>query len=92
VVRNFEIIGEAASRLSPAIRDANDVPWTKVIAFRNRLIHGYWSIGLQLVWFVIEHELPMLKAAVGPRRHLAAARPRVLHRPPPHISALPARS
>jgi uncharacterized protein with HEPN domain len=65
VVRNFEIIGEAASRLSPAIRDANDVPWAKVIAFRNRLIHGYWSIDLQLVWNVIEREPPMLKAAVG---------------------------
>jgi uncharacterized protein with HEPN domain len=44
VVRNFEIIGEAASRLSPALRDAADIPWSKVIAFRNRLIHGYWSI------------------------------------------------
>jgi uncharacterized protein with HEPN domain len=64
VVRNFEIIGEAASRLSPAVRDASDVPWAKVIAFRNRLIHGYWSIDLQLVWDVIEHELPTLKAVV----------------------------
>ena len=44
VVRNFEVIGEAASRLSPTLREATDVPWAKVIAFRNRLIHGYWSI------------------------------------------------
>jgi uncharacterized protein with HEPN domain len=46
VVRNFEIGGEAASRLSPALRDASGVPWARIIAFRNRLIHGYWSIGL----------------------------------------------
>jgi uncharacterized protein with HEPN domain len=49
VVRNFEVIGEAASRLSPTLREATDVPWAKVIALRNRLIHGYWSIDLQLV-------------------------------------------
>jgi uncharacterized protein with HEPN domain len=73
VIRNFEVIGEAASRLSPALRDATDVPWAKVIAFRNRLIHGYWSIDLQLVWDVIEHELPPLKAAVT--RMLAAPEP-----------------
>jgi uncharacterized protein with HEPN domain len=64
VVRNFEIIGEAASRLSPALRDVSNVPWARVIAFRNRLIHGYWSIDLQLVWNVIEHELPTVKAVV----------------------------
>ena len=65
VVRNFEIIGEAAGRLSPNLRDAADVPWGKVIAFRNRLIHGYWSVDPRLVWDVIEHELPILKDAVN---------------------------
>lgn len=64
VVRNFEIIGEAAGRLSPTLRDAANVPWGKVIAFRNRLIHGYWSVDPRLVWDVIEHELPVLKDAV----------------------------
>ncbi len=73
VVRNFEIVGEAASRLSPALRDASGVPWARIIAFRNRLIHGYWSIDLQLVWDVIEHELPALKAVVD--RLLADPRP-----------------
>ena len=64
VVRNFEIIGEAAGRLSPALREDSTVLWARVIAFRNRLIHGYWSIDLHLVWDVIEHELPTLKAAM----------------------------
>ena len=74
VARNFEIIGEVASRLSPALRDGSDYPWTKVVAFRNRLIHGYWSIDLNLVWDVIEHELPALKATVT----------RLLGRPAPY--------
>jgi uncharacterized protein with HEPN domain len=65
VIRNFEIIGEAASRLSPAIRNRPGVPWRKIIAFRNRLIHAYWSVDLPLVWNVIENDLPPLKAEVS---------------------------
>jgi uncharacterized protein with HEPN domain len=65
VVRNFEIIGEAAGRLSPALLGAADIPWAKVVAFRNRLIHGYWSVDTRLVWDVIENELPSLKQAVN---------------------------
>ena len=44
VIRNFEIIGEAAGRLSPATRGGDAVPWGRIIAFRNRLIHGYWDV------------------------------------------------
>lgn len=53
VIRNFEIIGEAAGRLSEEARGNPAVPWSKIIAFRNRLIHGYWSVDLPLVWDVI---------------------------------------
>jgi uncharacterized protein with HEPN domain len=64
VIRNFEVIGEAASRLSPTSRDQPELPWGKIIAFRNRLIHGYWSVDLLLVWDVVVNELPKLKAEV----------------------------
>ena len=64
VVRNFEIIGEAAGRLSPETRNRSALPWSRIVAFRNRLIHAYWSVDLQLVWDVIENELPALKAEV----------------------------
>jgi uncharacterized protein with HEPN domain len=50
VIRNFEVIGEAANRLSPTIRDRPVLPWDRIIAFRHRLIHGYWSVDLLLVW------------------------------------------
>lgn len=65
VIRNFEIIGEAASRLSAAGREGSDDTWRKVIAFRNRLIHGYWSVDLLLVWDVIQNDLPTLKREVA---------------------------
>ena len=65
VIRNFEIIGEAAGRLTPAARRGDEIPWGKIIAFRNRLIHGYWSVDIQLVWNVIETDLPHLKAVVA---------------------------
>jgi uncharacterized protein with HEPN domain len=64
VVRNFEIIGEAAGRLSPETRSRSALPWSRIVAFRNRLIHAYWSVDLQLVWDVVENELPALKAEV----------------------------
>ena len=65
VIRNFEIIGEAANRLSPGTRDGSHAQWERIVAFRNRLIHGYWSVDLTLVWHVIENDLPTLKAEVA---------------------------
>ena len=64
VIRNFEIIGEAAGRLSPNHRNAPSAPWSDLIAFRNRLIHGYRSVDLLLVWDVITNRLPALKLEV----------------------------
>lgn len=65
VIRNFEIIGEAAGRLSEGSREGTYDVWRKVIAFRNRLIHGYWSVDLLLVWDVIQNDLPDLKNEVA---------------------------
>lgn len=64
VIRNFEIIGEAATRLSPIVRDRSGADWKKIIAFRNRLIHGYWSVDLFLDWDAVTNDIPRLKAEV----------------------------
>ncbi|HEY8214873.1 MAG TPA: DUF86 domain-containing protein [Methylocystis sp.] len=64
VIRNFEIIGEAASRIAPDVRAETPIPWKRIIAFRNRLIHAYWGVDLVLVWDVIRNELPPLKSEV----------------------------
>ncbi len=73
VIRNFEVIGEAANRLSPPTRENAAETWRKVIAFRNRLIHGYWSIDLVLVWDVISNDLPNLKQEVARLLRAASA-------------------
>lgn len=61
VVRNFEIIGEAASRVNPDFQDENSgVPWKKLKGYRNRLIHEYFGVDYKIVWDIIQDELPDL--------------------------------
>jgi len=66
VERNFEIIGEALNRLSKA--DPNTAarvgPVPRIVAFRNILIHAYDNIDHEIVWHVIQDELPQLVKAV----------------------------
>lgn len=59
VIRNLEIIGEAARNIPSAVRDAHpDVPWREAAALRDVLIHKYFNIDLEIVWAVVEKELP----------------------------------
>ena len=51
VILTLAVIGEAARNLSPELRDANpDVPWKQIIGFRNRVIHGHFSVDPEIVW------------------------------------------
>jgi uncharacterized protein with HEPN domain len=59
---NFQIIGEAVSKLPAEIKEANlTIPWSRIKGMRNRLIHEYFGTDLQLVWEVIKDELPSLE-------------------------------
>ena len=61
LTRLLEIIGEAAARLSPEIRHRHpEVPWADIIGLRNRLIHDYRDVDLNILWRIIEHDLPSL--------------------------------
>ena len=63
VVRNLEIIGEAAGKIPKEIREKyKDIPWAKIVGLRNRLIHGYFAIDYEIVWYIITTELPVLKS------------------------------
>lgn len=65
-MRNLEIIGEATKRLSQALKDAHpDIAWRPIAGMRDKLIHDYFGINYQLVWDVIERDLPSLKLKVA---------------------------
>lgn len=63
IVHDIELVGEAASRVSPQTQiDFPSVPWSSIICMRNRLIHGYFDIDLDRVWDTITDDLPLLIA------------------------------
>ena len=65
IIRNIEIVGEAANRLSPAFADSTpEIPWREIAGMRHRLIHGYMAVNLNTVWNVVERELPKLQSQV----------------------------
>lgn len=62
VVRNLEVIGEAASRLPKEFRDRNPaVPWRRIVGLRHRIVHEYFDVDLELVWEIVQSELPALE-------------------------------
>ncbi len=65
VIRNFEIIGEAANRLTEAYKAENpEIEWDHLRGFRNRIVHEYFGIDLEIVWQIIEDDLPRLNQAL----------------------------
>lgn len=66
VVRNFEIIGEAANRISPEFRAVNlGIEWDRISGFRNRLVHDYFGIDYEIVWTIIESYISELIVAIN---------------------------
>lgn len=61
VIRNFEIIGEAANRLPPEFRENHSyVDWRRIRGFRNRIVHDYFGVDYRIVWEIKENFLPEL--------------------------------
>jgi uncharacterized protein with HEPN domain len=65
VVRNLEIVGEAAKRVSPGLREqAPGVPWREMAGMRDKLAHDYFGVDLELVWDVVAAELPTARTRI----------------------------
>ena len=72
VIRNLEVIGEAAGKLSAQLRQQHPaIPWGKIAGMRNRLIHGYLTVNQDIVWSTVAQVLPDFKqrieAILGPQ-------------------------
>jgi uncharacterized protein with HEPN domain len=65
VVRQIEIIGEAARNVSAEFQEKYPkLPWAKMIGIRNKVIHEYFNVNYSVVWDTINEDLPLLKRSI----------------------------
>ena len=64
-LRNLELIGEAATHIPDAIREAHpEIPWRTIVGARNRIAHGYLGIDDDIIWDIIQNDIPALLQAL----------------------------
>ncbi|MCY2988455.1 MAG: DUF86 domain-containing protein [Planctomycetota bacterium] len=79
VVRALEILGEATKRIPPEIRDRHpEVPWRSMAGIRDKLVHDYVSVNLEVVWKTVTEDLPPLLPLV---QRVLEETPKEGHRP-----------
>ena|SRR5215208_4610267 len=62
VVRNLEILGEAARQMPADFASHHpEVPWRQIAGLRNRIVHDYFGLDLEMIWQVVSHDLPPLR-------------------------------
>ena len=65
VIRNFEIIGEAAKNIPIEIKEQYpNVPWNEMYSLRNRISHAYFGIDYEIIWDIITNYLPQNKLEI----------------------------
>ncbi len=65
VIRRIEIIGEASTKIDPVFQEEHSaIPWHLMRGMRNRLIHDYNEIDIELVWQTIQNDIPNLKKKI----------------------------
>jgi uncharacterized protein with HEPN domain len=66
VVRNVSVIGEAVKQLPEDFKDSHpEIPWAQMAGMRNRIVHDYAGVDLEIIWQVITHALPDLAARIS---------------------------
>lgn len=65
VVRNLEIIGEGVKKLTETLKAQHpEIAWKRIAGMRDKMIHEYFGVNLQLVWEAVERDLPQLRVAI----------------------------
>jgi uncharacterized protein with HEPN domain len=65
IIRNLQVMGEAVKKVSVKTRAAHpDVPWKDVAGMRDRVVHDYFGVSLEIVWDVVQHHVPPLRDAL----------------------------
>ncbi len=65
ILRNLQILSESTQRLSEALKaNKPGIPWRRIAAFRNVLVHDYLAVEIETVWNIVQDDLPPLKTAV----------------------------
>ena len=66
VIRNFEIIGEATKRISKQFTQSHpEIPWQDMASMRDKLIHDYLDVDLDVVWKTVEVDIPLLRKIIS---------------------------
>jgi len=62
IIRNFEVIGEASKKISPDFKKIYfEIPWKEISGMRDKLIHDYLGVDIEVIWKTIEQDLPILQ-------------------------------
>jgi uncharacterized protein with HEPN domain len=65
IIKSIEMIGEAASKVTETFKtEKSNIPWIDIINMRNRLIHAYFDVNLDIVWQTVKTDLPDLIKAL----------------------------
>jgi len=64
-IRRIEIIGEAVKNISQSLKDEHkEIEWTKIAGTRDKMIHNYFGVNLDIIWDIIKKDLPKLKKQI----------------------------
>jgi len=66
LIKDIEIIGEAAYQISAVTREQlSSIPWEDIVGMRHRLVHAYFDINLDILWKTVQEDLPPLIEDLG---------------------------
>jgi uncharacterized protein with HEPN domain len=67
LIRKLEVIGEATKGLTADVTEANpEIPWSKMAGMRDRMVHQYFRVDLNVVWATVTTEIPNLQKQIQP--------------------------